>query len=375
MKVYIEQIEDYSPEQLYQYFSNVFQEERLGEILASKNSVLLKPNLLGTHTPEVAVTTHPVVIESLVRVLKVNGISNIFLGDSPGGTFRTENVWQITGMKEVATKLDIKLINFGTEGIEKITTGDFELMIDKQVLQFPAIINIAKYKTHSLTMFTGAVKNLFGSVPGLIKSDYHRLYPDSEKFAELLVAIYQVLKEQVVLNVIDGIWGMEGEGPSAGIPRNFGVMLASRSASALDFTAAKMMSFRSERIPTVRMSMEADNLSPEDIVLDEKWQEFQFPKVRLGRVSLYSSFMKKVPESIQKLFNRLYNYYPAFNKNCRLCRICVDSCPVKAITLEKEDLTPEIDYQTCIKCMCCHEFCPHNAVYIKKTLLAKILLK
>ena len=375
MKVYIEQIKEYSPEQLYQYFSNVVREDGLGEILVSKSSVLLKPNLLGSHKPEDAVTTHPVVIESLIRVLKDNGISNIFLGDSPGGTFRTENVWQITGMKELADKEGIELINFGTDGIEKITAGDFELMIDKKVLQFPAIINIAKYKTHSLTMFTGAVKNLFGTVPGLIKSDYHRLYQDSEKFAELLVAIYQILKEQVVLNVIDGIWGMEGEGPSAGITRNFGVILASRSASALDYTGAKMMGFISERIPTVRISMNADNIVPQDIEIDKEWQEFQFPKVKIGKVSLYSSFVNRVPKSIQNIFYHLYNYYPAFNKNCRLCRICVDSCPVKAITVEKGDTTPQIDYKICIKCMCCYEFCPHNAVYIKKTLLAKILLK
>lgn len=375
MKVFIERIPEYKSDELDCYFTDVLAQTNLIEELAEKSFVLLKPNLLGTHKPEAAVTTHPAVVESLIRVLKRKGIKNICLGDSAGGTFRIEEVYQVTGMKDVAGRQDIELINFGKEGVEKLEVDGFELLLDALVLKAPAIINIAKYKTHSLTMFTGAVKNLFGTVPGLVKSDYHRLYPDPERLSALMVAIYKKLQPQIVLNVIDGIRGMEGEGPSAGKPRSFGVLFASRSASAVDYAAARMMGLDGNKVLTINPSLEVDGLSPEDIEIPRDWQNFRFPHMKLSRASLYSTFINKIPQSMQRLFYRLYDYYPAFNKKCRLCRICVDSCPVKAISLEEGDATPEIDYNICIKCMCCHEFCPYNAVYIKKTLLAKLLLR
>ena len=375
MKIHIEQIKDYDLEKIYNYFSTIIQTENLGKKLAVLDYVLLKPNLLGPHKPEAAITTHPTVLRGLIRVLRDNGVRNISLGDSPGGTFRTENVWQVTGMKELAESEGINLVNFGTEGVVSLKDGEFELLIDTQVMKAPAIINLAKYKTHSLTMFTGAIKNLFGGVPGLIKSDYHRLYPDRNKFSQLLVAVYQALQEKVVLNVIDGIWGMEGEGPSAGDPRNFGLLMAARSASALDYTAARMMGFDPYKIQTIKIAMEKDGLTPGDLEIATQWESFRFPKVKIGKASLYSAFINRVPKPVQQLFYRLYDYYLAFNKNCRLCRVCVDSCPVKAIEIKEGELTPLIDYQKCIKCMCCQEFCPYNAVYIKKTLLAKLLLK
>jgi len=374
MRVHIDRIKSYDSEKLEQYFSTLFDREKLGDKLRGKESVLLKPNLLGGHKPEKGVTTHPVVMRSLIRVLKAKRIRNIRIGDSPGGTARIESVYEITGMKAVAEAEEVELLNFGKSGVKRLNRDGFELWIDSQVLEAPAIINLAKYKTHSLTMFTGAVKNLFGTVPGLKKSDYHRLYPDPERFAAMLVALYQQLRSQVVLNIVDGIWGMEGEGPSSGKPRQFGVMFASESASALDYVAAAMMGFKSKTIPTVIYSMRNDDLLTDDIEIGQEWENFVFPKVKRGRGSLYSSFINRVPKFVRKLFYRLYNYYPAFNSKCRLCRICAESCPVQVITIKDGASTPEIDYSHCIKCMCCYEFCPYGAVYIKKTLLAKIIL-
>lgn len=374
MKVYIERVKEYDKEALYRYFSGIWEEEQLGKKLSSASHVLLKPNLLGTHAPESAVTTHPLVVQSIIRILKENGVKDILLGDSPGGTFRTEKVWEITGMKALAEKEGVTLISFGKEGVTKRIVDGFELYIDSQVLNAPAIINIAKYKTHSLTMFTGAVKNLFGVVPGLQKSEYHRLYPDPVRFAALIASIYKLIESQVVLNVIDGIWGMEGEGPSAGEPRNFGVMFASESAAAVDYSAARMMGYDSLSIPLIELSMKNENLSERDIKEEREWAERVFPKVKKSRASRYSRFISNVPDFIQRIFYHLYDFYPAFNNKCRLCRICVESCPVEAIAIGVDETKPVIDYQKCIKCMCCHEFCPYQAVYIKKTLLAKILM-
>ena len=375
MKVYIDRIKEYDPALLDSYFSNVITAEGVIERLKKAERVILKPNLLGSHPPEAAVTTHPAVVESVIRTLQEAGIKNILLGDSPGGTYRTEDVYKETGMHDVAQRCGIKLLNFGRNGVDCIERDGYKLKIDSGMLRDVAIINIAKYKTHSLTMFTGAVKNLFGTVPGLIKSDYHREYPDPANLAALIVAIYQEIKPRLVLNIIDGIWGMEGEGPSAGKARNFGVMFASVSASALDYTAASLMGLEGRRVDTIRLSMQADGITPSDIEVGDEWRTFRFRKMKISRASRYSVFINRIPKFMQQWFHRLYDYRLTFNDRCRLCRICEESCPVKAIAIPEGALIPEIDYSKCIKCMCCHEFCPYKAVYIKKTFLAKLLLR
>lgn len=375
MKVYIDRIHEYDPVLLDKYFSNVFREEKIVEKLTEVEQVILKPNLLGSHLPEAAVTTHPAVVESIIRVLQEAGIKDILLGDSPGGTYRTEDVYKVTGMYDVAEKTGVKLLNFGKGGVENIERDGYNLKIDSGILRNAAIINIAKYKTHSLTVFTGAVKNLFGTVPGLIKSDYHREYPDPANLAALIVAIYREIQPRIVINIIDGVWGMEGEGPSAGKARNFGILFASVSAPALDYTAAGMMGLEGSKVDTIRLSMEADGLSPSGIEVDDMWRNFRFRKMKISRASRYSVFINRIPKFMQQWFHKLYDYHLAFNDKCRLCRICEESCPVKAITIAEGASKPEIDYHKCIKCMCCHEFCPYKAVYIKKTLLAKLLLK
>ena len=67
--------------------------------------------------------------------------------------------------------------------------------------------------------------------------------------------------------------------------------------------------------------------------------------------------------------------YPDFKEGCKKCMICVDSCPVQAMKLEEGDEHPVIDYDKCIKCMCCHEMCPYSVVYVKKSFLAKLVLR
>jgi len=373
MQVLIEKIASYDYDKIRRFLESVASQTALWQRLEGKKRILLKPNMLGAYEPERAVTTHPVVLEVLIDMLREKD-KEVIVGDSPGGTTSVEQVYQKTGLKELTERKQVQLVNFSEYGVVNRQTQHHNFGISKYIFEVDAVINVAKYKTHSLMYYTGAVKNIYGTIPGLKKSDYHKQNPELEKFSTLITELYLAVKPQIALNIVDGIIGMEGEGPSAGEVRSFQVMFASLSAGALDTVAAQMMGFKKEQLKYIEKVLQAEGISEEEIQLEKRWRSFQFKKVKIKRVSIFIKILAYSPPVLKNIFRKLYNYYPAFNDNCRLCKVCVESCPVQAITIKEGASKPEIDYEKCIKCMCCHELCPYQVVYIKKSWLAKFLI-
>ena len=141
------------------------------------DTVLLKPNLLQASTPEEYITTHPAMVEAVINLVKdVGGIPQV--GDSPGAFERDMRIyWDATGLTDVCKRLDVELVNFETAGgYHKLRNGH-DYYIAKPVLDADLMINLPKIKTHSLTILTCAIKNLYGTVPGFIKTEYHKQAP------------------------------------------------------------------------------------------------------------------------------------------------------------------------------------------------------
>ncbi len=371
-KVVIENIAKYDLNKIYDFFEKYTEEIHYWDKISAKKNILIKPNMLGAHFPDRAVTTHPIIVEAMVKLL-LNHNKNVIIGDSAGGTVNIEHVWETTGILEIAKKYDVELIKFG-EKISNKKIGKFDFFIDSNIFEADTIINICKYKTHSLMLFTGAVKNLYGVIPGLIKSEYHKKLPDPKDFAIMLTSLYNVVKPKISLNIMDGIIGMEGEGPSAGNPRNFGLIFASENAPSIDYVASKMMGFKSDEIPLIKFSLEADNVKISEIQVEKKWQDFKFKNVKLGSVTLRNRIVSNTPKIFTDIFAKLFYYYPDFTDECQKCGLCVESCPVQAMELKKDFKHPKINLDKCIKCLCCQELCPFNAVYVKKSFLSKIIL-
>jgi len=374
MKVFIDKIQSYDLEKIYDFFNKISTEIGLWEKLDGKKIILVKPNLLGAFKPEKVVTTHPIILEALIILFKEKN-KEVWLGDSPGGSVSVKKVWQETGMKSLAEKYDLKLVNFSEGGVVLKQSGNTEFPITKYLWEADAIINVAKYKTHSLMYFTGCVKNLYGFIPGLKKSDYHKYHPDFKDFAGIITSLFPIIKDRIYLNILDGIMGMEGEGPSAGIPRNLGIVFASESASAIDFLASRMMGYTHKQLPYINDFLKVDNLSKNNISVDKEWESFSFENVKIRQVGFLINLINRTPGFIKNFLTKYYKYYPDFNEKCTLCKICVQSCPVKVMKIVENIPHPIIDYNKCIKCMCCHELCPHQAIYIKKSFLAKLLIK
>ncbi len=377
MNVYIERIEQYDADRIYDFVKRTL--EPVLDANPDKQTILLKPNLLGRFPPERAVTTHPLVMDAVARLLHEKG-KTIWIGDSSGGTVSSEYVYAGTGVKDVAEKYGAKAISFEKSGAvkKKVTFPDgasHELIFSKAWFDADGVINLSKLKTHSLMRYTGAVKNLYGVIPGLKKVDFHREFPKPPQFGSLLTEIYGALREKILFNVMDGILGMEGTGPSSGKPRHFNAMLASENAPSLDKVALEAMGFKLSQIGYVNNALKRDGIDPASIRVFPEGARLDFGKVEILPVLWRSMFLGSLPGDVRKILRKIIDYYPAYKSNCKLCRICIDSCPVKAITLPEGASVPVIDRSKCIKCLCCHEFCPHDAMEIKGTFIANLILR
>ncbi len=226
------------------------------------NKVLLKPNLLSAQPPEQAITTHPAVVEAVIELVKEAGGIPV-LGDSPAGAIKSlDDFWSTTGMLEVCRRHDVELVSFERSGVYQKELNGKRYHIAKPVLDADVIINLPKLKTHSLTVMTGAVKNIYGVIPGLKKSMYHKQAPKPWEFSRLLVDIYALARPQ--LNIVDAIVGMEGFGPSAGRQRQLGMILAGSDGVAVDAWAAHLLGRKPLDIPTTKIAYR-QNLGEADL--------------------------------------------------------------------------------------------------------------
>lgn len=333
-------------------------------------SVLLKPNLLSAKGPERAITTHPAVIEPLVHAVRAAG-GEPSIGDSPGGALRgVERVWRNTGMLELAERLSVPLVNFEAAGAVEVPGALRSYMIAKPVLDADVIINIPKMKTHVLTLYTGAIKNMFGAVPGFGKGRLHSEAPRPVPFSRHIVDVYSLVRPH--LNVMDAVVAMEGDGPSGGRPRRVGAIIAGADGVAVDAVASRMMGFRDGRVAMLGIAEERSlgiaDLSAIETLGDDP-ASFDVADFVLPGTRAYHF----IPTFIVRALKPLVWACPEMSREwgCRgeECGICVRSCPVGAITMTEAG--PVVDRGKCVECLCCHEVCPEHAVRVRLSWLAQ----
>lgn len=370
--VAIRKIDSYDLAEVKQAVSQFLSSAKPARLSAAK-TVLIKPNLLGGFSPDKAVTTHPVVIEAVIQYL-LERKKEVWLGDSPGGTANLNSVWQTCGLSALAAKYPVKLVNFSSYGVQEVSLGGTTLKISKIAWEADAIISLSKYKTHSMMAFTGAVKNLYGLVPGLIKSEYHKQNPETGDFAHLISTLYKAVKHRVCYHIMDGIEGMDGAGPSAGNVRQFGLLFGSQSAPALDYIASMIMGFKLGQVPYLKEVLHYDAILPSRISYPVSFKDYRIADADIKTATMRSLALSFAPSGITFLLNRLFNYYPLITADCKKCMVCVKSCPVQTIKVKK-DGRPYVFRDKCIRCLCCHEMCPHHAIIIDKTILARMIFR
>ena len=337
----------------------------------------IKANLVSAMDPAAAATTHPALVKALVDIIKERGAVPV-VGDSPGGLYTAaflNRVYAASGMNGVGAELNR---DFSTRSVELPEARICKTAaVTGWLLDCDGIVNFAKLKSHGMMGLSAAAKNLFGSIPGTMKPEYHFRFPDPADFADMLVDLDEFWKPR--LHLVDAVVAMEGNGPTAGSPKPLGCLLAGENPHRIDLLCAKLIGLDPGTVPTLRAAQNR-GLCPErieELEIDGPWESFvaegfetiternglQFQNLMGGgkRGALFSKFL-----------TRTIAARPTVEKeSCVGCRKCERVCPAKAIAMKHK--RPVVDRKACIRCFCCQEFCPKGAMKVKRPPLARIL--
>lgn len=341
-------------------------------------TVAIKANLVTFAKPEEAVTTHPALICALIGMLRERG-AKVIVGDSPGGLYnatflnKVYNVCELDAVEAAGGELnrDFSQIDTKFPDAKVLHSFTYTGYLDRA----DAIINFCKLKTHGMMGMSAAAKNMFGVIPGTMKPEYHFRFPNHEDFARMIVDIDEYFSPKMKLCIADAIVGMEGNGPTAGTPREIGCLIASASPHKLDMVSAKIIGLSESEIPTLMAARER-GLIPEsinDLKIFGDVDSLVIPDYKNIAVKRSLLFDNK-----SKLFGKVaqtaLEAKPTVKKkDCRSCKKCMQVCPAMAIKMK--DGIPVIDRKKCIKCFCCQEFCPFGAMVVHRPILAKLLSK
>jgi uncharacterized protein (DUF362 family)/ferredoxin len=345
----------------------------IGTFIEPDSQVLIKPNLLQGLAPDRCVTTHPEVVNAVASVLSRMGC-RVIIADSPGGGIRytpanLRKIYHAAGYDDIGEETGAEL-NYDT-GYETVKYPEGKLVRSFPVIT-PAveadhIIVVSKVKTHLWTLFTGGAKNLFGVIPGNHKPLFHARFQAPDTFGSMIVDLNRMLMPS--LQIMDGIIGMEGDGPTSGTPRKLGAILASADPFALDTVACRMIGIPPGDVPTTREASVRGLISTNesDISLLGDHRD-PFPVSRFRHPSTYRWPKGEIKKDLLlRVLHRLggaYALYPSFDPSgCRSCGGCVVICPGKALTLVNG--RPLLNKRACLRCYCCHEICPANAITLK----------
>jgi uncharacterized protein (DUF362 family) len=324
--------------------------------------IVVKPNMLAPAAPEKGIVTHPRIVRLVAEYLLERG-AKVQVADSPPlGSFH--KLVRQCGYHEALEGLDVDLKPF-IDSVEVDVGEPFgTIEIAREAMEADMVINLPKLKSHAQMYMTLGVKNVFGTVVGLRKPEWHmRTGVDRTLFAKLLVRIHQAVAP--AFTIVDGILALEGQGPGkSGQPRSLGLVVGGADAHAVDKTVCTLLGLDPTELLTYRLAREMDLFDGEvhvngDIHIVD---DFLFPE--LHTLSLG-------PESLNRFMRKYVIQKPVVdNQRCKLCGECWQICPAKVISHNIKGI--RFDYQGCIRCYCCLEVCPHGAIQAREPMLGRL---
>ena len=362
-KVSLYRCDNYSTDQILPLVRKMYHDCAAPDVKGKR--VLVKPNILSDQQPEKAVTTHPAVLEAVIRFLQEEGAARVVVGDAPA--MHNKNFKpQKCGIYEVCQQTGAEWVCFG-QAYSEMPIGKRNVHIADAYRECDLLISLPKLKTHGFMIMTCGIKNTFGLIPNLHKAKQHAIHNNAGTFASFLVDLNEATIPHFILT--DAIVGMEGEGPSNGFPKKLGALFASVNPLALDIAAARLIGHNPAEIPTNAEAIKRGKwLGSYDAVeyVGDNIDELccaNFKRVeRSGIDRIMLRYVIKHVPFLRKLQRR-----PKFDSNrCISCKACIRICPQGILALNpNKPNRVTIDDDACIRCFCCQEVCMSDAIKIQ----------
>jgi uncharacterized protein (DUF362 family) len=283
--------------------------------LRGKRKIFVKPNM--SHPEYVpGVVTNPALMRELVSLLR-DGSEEVVVGESDGFNYSCRLAFEKTGIEKAAKEAGGTVINLSEDKVVKVKflgNSPLEnLFLPKTVLDADAVVDVALMKTHEFSVYSGAIKNLFGCVPSNRRIYLHPY------LREVFYRLYTVLKPQ--LTVMDARTALEGNGPTKGKPVNMNLMLTSNCALATDVIATKLMGLSLKEVNYLdyiarRTGLQEDAIAMPDLKASEVARKFEPPRIDLpvkAQMEIYKhEFLTKVlfcSLDVVKLFQKVTKAY------------------------------------------------------------------
>lgn len=334
------------------------------DVSISGKHILLKPNFV---CPRPCATTNMELVRSMIEILSSK--NQLVLAEGSGYEFDTEKTFEILGVWELGKEYGVPVVNLRKEQTRKVKIGGKVLKyahIPGIVCDVDGIVNMPKLKTHALTAFTFAMKNLFG-----LLSDDSRRKAHVWGLNQAIVDLTKYFAGKNLLTIGDGLTVMGGEGPAFGDIVELNLLFGGTDNCIIDRMAAGLVGFSSEDIKYVRLAFEQGILNQTvDYRLKEETVDLPKSKASSFYHSIYwcvyafdsvvSSFTKKslIPQIITKFGTQV-----EINKEkCTGCNQCIRVCPVGAIS---KDWTIDFDKCRYVRCFRCYDVCPTGAIRVQ----------
>lgn len=341
----------------------------LEQYIKPKMTVLIKPDLYLSSTPNSAKTTHPTVVSAVAELVAKCGATCV-IADSPYGEFSQ-------------SKLDSTYVK--TEMLNASNDGNATLNINDKVCVFPyekgvitksfyfidaindidLIINVGKFRCDKFLGLVGCSQNLFGLTVGKMKNLIKTKCYTQDKFYNYILDTYEALEDKIVLNVLDGIVSCE----TNNLPRILNSIIVSPNPMTADALALKLINQSPEDSKLLQIANDRNLFSFNYEILGDNYE----PLI----ISDYTYQLN--PNTIlrgneNKLFKSYLKHYKQISispSECKGCKKCTHYCPVKAINMVGE--CAKVDYKKCINCFKCVDKCPYKVIKIKNPLRFKII--
>jgi uncharacterized protein (DUF362 family)/Pyruvate/2-oxoacid:ferredoxin oxidoreductase delta subunit len=345
-----------------------------GQFVHPQEKILVKVNMLVGDSPEKCIGPHPLVFQAVLEQM-LAAEAQVSFGDSPGfGSPRSAA--RNAGLLPVADALAVPLADFETPLTKSFSEGHLikQFTLAKGVVESDGLVSLSKLKSHALTRITGAIKNQFGCVPGVLKAEFHSRMPNAGLFSQMLVDLNRLIQPR--LYIMDGIVAMEGNGPRNGTPRPMHVLLFSNDPVALDTTVCRLIALDENLVEPIVYGNRAGLGSSENIrLVGESIERFVTPDFLVNRSPLQTTTDLGFISS--PFMRNFITPRPVIDaQKCTHCGRCEQVCPAqpKALTWKNgKKSAPVYNYDHCIRCYCCQELCPHEAITVHTPLLGHLL--